>query len=86
MSIRDRDPPGSGNGGILLSDRKFGDFEVKIDMNHDWGPCSGFFLRSNDKGQCFQVMVDFHDAGNVGTFTARAPAGSIAVLSILTVR
>ena len=58
--------PGSGNGGILLSDRKFGDFEVKIDMNHDWGPCSGFFLRSNDKGQCFQVMVDFHDAGNVG--------------------
>ena len=64
--VGEQDPPGSGNGGILLSDRKFGDFEVKIDMNHDWGPCSGFFLRSNDKGQCFQVMVDFHDAGNVG--------------------
>ena len=51
--VGEQDPPGSGNGGILLSDRKFGDFEVKIDMNHDWGPCSGFFLRSNDKGQCF---------------------------------
>ena len=64
--VGEQDPPGSGNGGILLSDRQFNDFEVKIDMNHDWGPCSGFFLRSNDKGQCFQVMVDFHDAGNVG--------------------
>ena len=35
--VGEQDPPGSGNGGILLSDRKFGDFEVKIDMNHDWG-------------------------------------------------
>ncbi len=64
--VGEQDPPGSGNGGILLSDRKFADFEVSIDMNHDWGPCSGFFLRGNDKGQCFQVMVDFHDGGNVG--------------------
>ncbi len=40
--VGEQDPPGSGNGGILLSDRQFGDFEVKIDMNHDWGPCSGF--------------------------------------------
>ncbi len=66
MIVGEQDPPGSGNGGILLSDRKFADFEVLIDMNHDWGPCSGFFLRGNDKGQCFQVMVDFHDGGNVG--------------------
>ncbi len=25
-----------------------------------------FFLRSNDKGQCFQMIVDFHNADNVG--------------------
>ena len=73
--VGEQDPPGSGNGGILLSDRKFGDFEVKIDMNHDWGPCSGFFLRSNDKGQCFQVMVDFHDAGNVGHIYGEGTGG-----------
>ncbi|MBC7854801.1 MAG: DUF1080 domain-containing protein, partial [Pirellulaceae bacterium] len=28
----EQDPPGSGNGGILLTDRKFGDFELLIDM------------------------------------------------------
>src|SRR5579872_4516756 len=27
-----QDPPGSGNGGILLTDRKYGDFELLIDM------------------------------------------------------
>lgn len=62
----EQDPPGSGNGGILLTDRKFGDFDLKIDMMPDWGVCSGLFLRGNDKGQCFQMMVDYHDAGNVG--------------------
>ncbi|HUE73424.1 MAG TPA: DUF1080 domain-containing protein [Pirellulaceae bacterium] len=62
----EQDPPGSGNGGILLTDRKFGDFELLIDLKPDWGVCSGLFLRSNDKGQCFQMMVDYHDQGNVG--------------------
>ena len=62
----EQDPPGSGNGGILLTDRKFGDFELLIDLKPDWGICSGLFLRSNDRGQCFQMMVDYHDAGNVG--------------------
>jgi 3-keto-disaccharide hydrolase len=62
----EQDPPGSGNGGILLTDRKFGDFELLIDLKPDWGICSGLFLRSNDRGQCLQMMVDYHDAGNVG--------------------
>lgn len=62
----EQDPPGSGNGGILLTDRKLKDFELTIDMKPDWGVCSGLFVRSNGKGQCFQMMVDYHDAGNVG--------------------
>jgi hypothetical protein len=62
----EQDPPGSGNGGILLTDRKFGDFELLIDLKPDWGICSGLFLRGNDRGQCLQMMVDYHDAGNVG--------------------
>lgn len=61
----EQDPPGSGNGGILLSDEKFGDFEVIFETKPDWGVCSGFFLRSNDKGQCYQIMIDYHDAGNI---------------------
>lgn len=62
----EQDPPGSGNGGILLSDETFGDFEVIFETNPDWGPCSGFFMRSNEKGQCYQMMIDYHDKGNVG--------------------
>src|ERR1700690_1346454 len=51
----EQDPPGSGNGGILLTDRKFGDFELSIDMKPDWGVCSGLFVRSTDQGACFQM-------------------------------
>ncbi len=68
----EQDPPGSGNGGILLTDQKFRDFELLIDMKPDWGVCSGLFLRCNDKGQCFQMMVDYHDNGNVGHVTGEA--------------
>ena len=59
-------PPGSGHGGILLSDERFDDFELAIDAKPDWGICSGVLLRVNDRGQAYQVMVDYHDRGNVG--------------------
>lgn len=62
----EQDPPGSGNGGIILSDATYKDFEVIFELNPDWGPCSGFFLRSTEKGNCFQVMLDYHEDGNVG--------------------
>lgn len=71
----EQDPPGSGNGGILLTDRKFGDFELLIDMKPDWGVCSGLFLRGNDRGQCFQMMVDYHDRGNVGHIYGEGTGG-----------
>ncbi len=70
-----QDPPGSGNGGILLTDREFGDFELMIDMKPDWGVCSGLFLRGNDAGQCLQMMVDYHDAGNVGHLYGEGTGG-----------
>ena len=62
----EQDPPGGGNGGILLTDETFGDFEAIFETNPDWGPCSGFFMRSTEKGNCYQMMIDYHDAGNVG--------------------
>ncbi len=71
----EQDPPGSGNGGILLTDKKFGDFELRLDINPDWGVCSGLFLRSNDKGQCLQMMVDYHDGGNVGHIYGEGTGG-----------
>ena len=70
MITGEQDPPGSGNGGILLIDGEFGDFELLIDIKPDWGVDTGLFLRCNDQGQCFQVMVDYHDNGNIGQLTS----------------
>lgn len=62
----EQDPPGSGNGGVLLSEKTYGDFELLIDMKPDWNVNSGVFLRATEKGQSFQVKVDYHDNGDVG--------------------
>jgi hypothetical protein len=74
----EQDPPGSGNGGILLTDRKFGDFELSLEMNPSWGIDSGVFLRSTDAGQCIQMTVDYYDKGNIGHIYGEATGGWVA--------
>jgi hypothetical protein len=71
----EQDPPGSGNGGILLTDRKFGDFELQLEVKPSWGVDSGVFLRCTDEGQCIQMMVDYYDGGSVGQFYGEATGG-----------
>lgn len=56
----------AGNGGILLTDKKYKNFEVSLEVNPDWGCDSGLFLRSNEKGQAYQVMIDYLEGGTVG--------------------
>ena len=68
-----------GNGGILITEEEYGDYEVRLDMRNDFGPDSGLFLRSNMKGQAYQAMIDYYKGGNlmgiygegIGGFTAR---------------
>jgi len=54
-----------GNGGLIITEKEYGDFEVVLEMKNDFGPDSGLFLRSNDKGQCYQAMIDYHAGGNL---------------------
>ena len=54
-----------GNGGILLTDENYGDFEVGLEMRNDFGPDSGLFLRSTEDGTAFQAMIDYHAGGNL---------------------
>lgn len=54
-----------GNGGIIHTKKKFKNFEVEIEMNNDYGPDSGLFLRSTDTGKAYQAMIDYHDKGNL---------------------
>jgi len=59
-----QNPPGSG--GILLSDRVYRDFEIYLRIRPDWGCDGGLFLRSNEEGHAYQVMIDYLEKGSVG--------------------
>jgi hypothetical protein len=54
-----------GNGGIIITDEQFGDFEISLEMNNDYGPDSGLFLRSTEDGKAWQAMIDYHSGGNL---------------------
>lgn len=54
-----------GNGGIVITDEQFGDFEVSVEMNNDFGLDSGLFLRSTEDGKAWQAMIDYHGRGNL---------------------
>ncbi|WP_246128335.1 3-keto-disaccharide hydrolase [Planctopirus ephydatiae] len=53
------------NGGIIITDKQYGDFEVVLKMKNDYGPDSGLFLRSTEDGKAWQYMIDYHNGGNV---------------------
>jgi hypothetical protein len=71
----EQDPPGSGNGGVLLTDQEYGDFELLLELNPDWGIDSGVFLHTNEQGVCFQVYCDYHDHGNIGWISTETTSG-----------
>jgi hypothetical protein len=54
-----------GNGGLIITDEQFGDFEVSLEMKNDFGPDSGLFLRSTEDGKAWQAMIDYHAGGNL---------------------
>jgi Domain of Unknown Function (DUF1080) len=65
-----------GNGGIIITDKPYKNFEVVLEMNNDFGPDSGLFLRSNDQGQAYQAMIDYHANGNLmGIYGEGFPGG-----------
>ena len=59
-----QDPPGKG--GILLTDKKYKNVEVFLEIKPDWGCDGGLFLRSSEAGEAYQVMLDYLPGGNIG--------------------
>jgi hypothetical protein len=55
-----------GHGGILLTDKKYKDFEIYLEVNPDWGCDSGLFLRSSERGEAYQVLLDYLEGGAIG--------------------
>jgi len=54
------------NGGLLMSDGLYGDFEIRAEINPDWDLDSGLFLRTSDTGAAYQVRIDYRPGGQVG--------------------
>jgi hypothetical protein len=59
-----QDPPGKG--GILLTDKKYKNVEVFMEVKPDWGCDGGLFLRASEAGEAYQVMLDYLPGGDMG--------------------
>ncbi len=62
--VGEQQPPG--NGGLLLTDQTYADFDLSLDICPDWGIDSGLFVRSTPDGKAFQIAVDHFRGGYVG--------------------
>jgi len=56
----------SRNGALLISDKKYNDFELVLEIKSDWGCDSGVFLRTNEKGKGIQILNDYLKHGSIG--------------------
>ena len=55
-----------GQGGLLLTDRRYRDFELYLEVKAPAGCNSGIFLRSSEGGSAFQIELDQgHGTGNL---------------------
>jgi hypothetical protein len=59
-----------GNGGVLLTDRKYRNFEIYMEIKPDWGCDGGLFLRSNEEGQAYQVQINYLPNDFIGGLSA----------------
>lgn len=55
-----------GNGGLLITEAEYGDCEVSLETNNDFGPDSGLFLRCTEDGKAYQCLIDYHSGGTIG--------------------
>jgi len=54
------------NGGLLFTEAQYGDVEISVETNNDFGPDSGIFLRCTEEGRGYQCLIDYHPAGTIG--------------------
>jgi hypothetical protein len=64
-----------GQGGILLTDKKYKNVEVYMEVKPDYGCDSGLFLRSSEAGEAYQVTLDYLPGGGMGGIYGEALTG-----------
>jgi len=55
-----------GSGGILITDKKYKNFELYMEVKPDWGCDSGLFFRATEDGVAYQVTLDYLPTGMLG--------------------
>jgi len=75
-----QEPPGSGLGGYLVTEARYGDFELSFEVRPDWPADTGVLVRATAAGtQGFQVLVDHRRSGGIGGFYGNGTGGFHAV-------
>ncbi|MBN2415291.1 DUF1080 domain-containing protein [bacterium] len=59
-----QDPPGQG--GFLVTEEAFRDFDLRMEVKIDWPFDSGVFLRVGPDGKSHQVTLDYREGGEIG--------------------
>lgn len=54
------------SGGIMMTNKKFTNYEIVIDFWPDYGNDGGLFNRTPIDGICFQTVMDYISSGSVG--------------------
>jgi hypothetical protein len=62
--VGSQDTPG--NGGLLLTEKLYGNFEVSLEVNNAFGPDSGLFMSCTEDGKAYQCLIDYHEGGTIG--------------------
>ncbi len=55
-----------GRGGILLTDKKYKNVELYMEVKPDYGCDSGLFFRSSEAGEAYQITMDYLPGGSIG--------------------
>lgn len=57
---------GSGTGGIMMTNKKFTNYEIVFETWPDYGNDAGLFNRTTIAGKCFQTVLDYIGGASVG--------------------
>jgi hypothetical protein len=60
------------SGGVMMTNKKFANYEILIDFWPDYGNDGGLFNRTTIDGVCFQTVLDYIGGGSVGGMWAEA--------------
>ena len=66
-------------GGLIGTDKKYGDFEIELEFKVDNPADTGLFLRTREDGMGYQITIDYHKTGYIGSLYAPAEGGFIQV-------